>query len=124
MSLLNGTAVAPRYDVPPSPTKSGVQTKEGGGDMRRSWKWGLPAVALSAGIAVGLAAGPLDAQQKNVLVSKKVSAAPPMEPAMSEAWKDAQPLAVKVIGGKNLPGGSTEVTLRSVYAGDTVYFLM
>src|SRR5713101_1361271 len=92
--------------------------------MRRSWKWGLPLVALSAGIAVGLAAGPLDAQQKNVLVSKKVSAAPPMEPAMSEAWKDAQPLAVKAIGGKNLPGGSTEVTLRSVYAGDTVYFLM
>jgi len=43
---------------------------------------------------------------------------------MGDAWKDAPPLAVKVVGGKNLPGGSTEVTLRSVYAGEMVYFLM
>ncbi len=91
--------------------------------MKHSWKRMLPVLALSAGIAVALVAGPTDAQQKNVLVSKKVSAPPPMEPAMGDAWKDAQPLTVKVVGGKNLPGGSTEVTLRSVYAGDTIYFL-
>src|SRR5207253_1311370 len=42
------------------------------GNMRRSRKWVLLVAALSAGIAVGLAAGPLDAQQKNVLVAKKV----------------------------------------------------
>ena len=92
--------------------------------MRRPWKWVLPAAVLSAGIAIGLLAGPLDAQPKNILVSKKVSAGPPMEPAMGDAWKDAPALVVKVLGGKNLPGGSTEVTLRSVYAGDTIYFLM
>jgi hypothetical protein len=93
--------------------------------MKHAWKWMFPAIALSAGIAVGLAffAAPADAQQKNVLVSKMVSAPPPMEPAMGDAWKGAPPLTVKVLGGKNLPGGSTEVTLRSVYAGDTIYFL-
>ncbi|TMA94275.1 MAG: ethylbenzene dehydrogenase [Deltaproteobacteria bacterium] len=92
--------------------------------MRRSWNWSLVAVLLTVGIALGLGVGSLDAQQKNLLVSKKVGAPPPMDPAMGEAWKDAQPLTFKVLGGKNLPGGSTEVTLRSVYTGDTVYFLV
>jgi len=92
--------------------------------MRRSWNWSLVAVLLTVGIALGLGVGSLDAQQKNLLVSKKVGAPPPMDPAMGEAWKDAQPLTFKVLGGKILPGGSTEVTLRSVYTGDTVYFLV
>ena len=92
--------------------------------MTRSWKW-IPAAGLvAAGLVIGLSAGALDAQQKNVLVAKKVSAPPPMEPAMSDAWKDAPPLTVKVVGGKNLPGGSTEVTLRALYTADSVYFLM
>jgi hypothetical protein len=81
-------------------------------------------IVLSTGIAVGLVAGPADAQQKNLLVAKKAAAAPPMEPALGEAWKDAQPLAFRAVGGKNLPGGATDVTLRAVYAGDTIYFLM
>ena len=42
---------------------------------------------------------------------------------MDATWKKAPPLTVKAVGGKNLPGGSTEVTLRAVYAADTVYFL-
>jgi hypothetical protein len=90
--------------------------------MRTSWKWILPAVAVTAGMLVGLAAGPLDAQQKNVLVSKKVAAAPALDATLDAAWQGAPALTVKVVGGKNLPGGSTEVTLRSVYSGDTVYF--
>jgi hypothetical protein len=43
---------------------------------------------------------------------------------MKDAWKDAQPLTVKVLGGKNLPGGSTEVSIRSVHTDDMVYFLV
>jgi hypothetical protein len=43
---------------------------------------------------------------------------------MEEAWKQAPPLTVKVVGGRNLPGGATEVTLRSLYTADTVYFLV
>jgi hypothetical protein len=90
--------------------------------MRSSWKWIAPAVAVTTGMLIGLAAGPIDAQQKNVLVSKKAAAAPALDGTLDAAWQGAPALAVKVVGGKNLPGGSTEVTLRSVYAGDTVYF--
>jgi hypothetical protein len=94
------------------------------GNMRRPSKWILAVTALSVGIAIGSTAGPLAAQPKNVLVSKKASAPPPMEPAMGDAWKGAQPLTVKAIGGKNLSGGSTEVMLYSVYTSDSIYFLM
>ena len=55
--------------------------------MRRSWNWSLVAVLLTVGIALGLGVGTVDAQQKNLLISKKVSAPPPMDPAMGEAWK-------------------------------------
>src|SRR5262245_46490445 len=57
-------------------------------------------VVMSAGIPIGLVPRPLQAQQ-NVLVSKKVTAPPPMEPEVGDAWKVAQPLTVKAIGGKN-----------------------
>ncbi len=92
--------------------------------MNHSWKWVLPALLIATGIGLGLFAGPLDAQQKNVLASKKVAAPPTLDGVMDDLWKQAKPLTVKVVGGKNLPGGSTEVTLRSVYSGDMVYFLM
>jgi len=92
--------------------------------MNRTWKWVLPALLIAAGIGLGLFAGPLDAQQKNVLVSKKVAAPPTLDGVMENTWKQAKPFTVKVVGGKNLPGGTTEVTLRSVYSGDMVYFLM
>jgi len=44
-------------------------------------------VALGTGLA--RFAAPSDAQEQNRLVVKKVSAAPPMEPAMGDARKDA-----------------------------------
>ena len=47
--------------------------------------------------------------------AKKVAAAPTLDGAMDDALEGGAPLAVKAIGGKNLPGGSTEVTLRAVY---------
>ena len=81
-------------------------------------------LSLITGVGVGLVAWPIEAQQKNLLVAKKVAAAPALDGAMDDAWKGVSSLTVKVVGGKNLPGGSTEVTLRSVYAGDTVYFYM
>jgi len=90
--------------------------------MRRSWMVALSAAVPIVALAVGLLAGPLDAQQKNVLVSKKVAAAPALDGALDAAWNGAQPLTVKATGGKNLPGGSTEVMLRSLYTADTVYF--
>ena len=91
--------------------------------MKHSWKWMLPALLLAAGVGLGLLAGPLDAQSKNVLVAGKVAAAPALDGTMDAAWNAAQPLTVKAVGGKNLPGGSTEVTLRAMYTADSVYFL-
>jgi len=92
--------------------------------MRTSWKWTIPALLLVAGMVLGLLVGQPEAQQKNVLVAKKVAAGPTLDGTMKDAWKDAQPLTVKALGGKNLPGGSTEVTIRSVYTDDMVYFLV
>lgn len=91
--------------------------------MKRSWTWIAPAVLVSAGIVVGLLATPIDAQQKNVLVSKKAAAAPALDGTLDETWKSAPETTVKVVGGRNLPGGSTEVKMRSVYAGDSIYFM-
>ncbi|MBI4011099.1 MAG: ethylbenzene dehydrogenase [Candidatus Rokubacteria bacterium] len=92
--------------------------------MGRSWKWTLPALLVVAGVAFGLLVGQPEAQQKNLLVSKKVAAGPTLDGTMKDVYKDAQPLTVKAVGGKNLPGGSTEVTIRSVHTDDMVYFLV
>jgi hypothetical protein len=89
----------------------------------KSWKLTIPTLVLAAGIGLGFLVGQPEAQQKNTLVSKKVAAGPTLDGTMKDAWKDAAPLMVKVIGGRNLPGGSTEITIRSVYTDDTVYFL-
>jgi Ethylbenzene dehydrogenase len=90
--------------------------------MRRSRMVALSAAVPMVALAVGLWVGALDAQQKNVLVSKKVAAAPALDGALDAAWNGAQPLTVKAIGGKNLPSGSTEVVLRSLSTSDSIYF--
>lgn len=82
----------------------------------------LAALLVTAGLAVGPLAAPAEAQ--NVLVARKAAAAPTLDGQMEALWKDAKPLAVKVSGGRNLSGGSTEVTLRALYSGDTIYFLV
>jgi hypothetical protein len=81
-------------------------------------------LVLALGVGLGLAVGLTDAQEKNVLVAKKVATAPTLDGVMEDAWKAAGPLTVKVIGGRNLSGGSTEVSLRAVYTADMVYFLV
>lgn len=87
-------------------------------------KWMIPMLAVALGIGMGLVVGPTDAQQKNLLAAQKVAAAPALDGTIDATWQKAQPLTVKAVGGKNLPGGSTEVSLRAVYVGDTIYFLM
>src|SRR5262249_15087333 len=89
--------------------------------MQGSWKWTGLATLLVVGIAVGLLVGQPAAQQKNILVSRKATAAPPMEPTLGDAWKNATPLTFKVVGGKNLANGSTDVAMRSLYADDAIY---
>src|SRR5688500_19577690 len=91
--------------------------------MKRPWRILVTSVAVTAGLSLALAGADLEAQQKSPLVSKKVAAAPALDGSLDAAWKTAVPLTVKVVGGKNLPGGTTDVTIRSVYAGDSVYFM-
>jgi hypothetical protein len=90
--------------------------------MRRSHSFKIGSL-IAAGLVVGLLAGSPDAQQRNVLVAKKVTAAPATDGSLDATWNGATPLTVKVVGGKNLPGGTTDVTIRSVYADDTIYFM-
>jgi hypothetical protein len=92
--------------------------------MKLACKWMLPMVALGFGVGLALTAGPGDAQQKTLLVAKKTTAAPALDGTWDAAWKAATPLTVKVIGGRGLQNGSTEVSLRAVYTADTAYFLM
>jgi hypothetical protein len=92
--------------------------------MNRPWMLTIAAALVTVGVVVGLAATPLDAQSKNVLVAKKVAAAPALDGTLDAAWNGAQPLAVKAVGGKNLPGSSSDVTLRSVYTTDSIYFFV
>lgn len=91
--------------------------------MRRMCTWITAALVLAGWASLPLVTRPLEAQQKNVLVAKKVTAAPTLDGVMEDAWKAAEPLTVKVVGGRNLPAGSTEVTLRAVYTADMVYVL-
>jgi hypothetical protein len=79
---------------------------------------------LLVGMALFVLAWPLEAQQKNVLVAKKVGAAPTLDGAIDDTWKGARALTVRAGGGRNFPAGASEITLRSVHAGDTVYFHM
>src|SRR5438093_8494484 len=90
-----------------------------GDAMRGLWKVLAVSVAVVTGLSFGLPTGRPEAQQKNLLVAKKTAAAPAVDGSLDAAWNAAQPLVVRAIGGKNLPGGSTEVSLRSVVAGDT-----
>ncbi len=87
-------------------------------------RWSITVLVVSLGIGLSLSGGPSDAQQKNVLVAKKVAGAPGLDGTVDAAWQGAQPLTVKVVSGRNLPGGSTEVSLRALHTADTVYFLM
>jgi hypothetical protein len=91
--------------------------------MKRLWTWAVCTLLLIAGIVLGPFARPLEAQQ-NILVAKKVVAPPTLDGVMEDLWKGTTPLTVKVVGGRNLPGGTTEVTLRSLYTADMLYFLV
>lgn len=86
-------------------------------------RWTLPAVLAMVGVGLVLFAGPLEAQ-KNVLVAKKVASPPTLDGVVEDLWKESPPHTVRVVGGRNLPKGRTEVTLRALYTDAMVYFLV
>ena len=82
--------------------------------MKLPSKWVLAAFAGALGVALGLTLGTGDAQQKNQLTAKKIAAAPSLDGAMDASWQGAAPMTVKVVGGRGLQNGSTEVSIRAV----------
>jgi hypothetical protein len=66
----------------------------------------------------------LNTEQANTLIVKKVATGPVLDGAAEALWDQAQPLTLKVVGGQNLPGRSTEVTLRALNTATTAYFLL
>ena len=85
-------------------------------------KW--PAVCTVFLMGVGLLLAVTSMAQQNVLVAKKVAAGPTLDGTVKDLWNQAPAFTFKVVGGRNLTGGSTEGTLRALYTADTVYFLL
>jgi hypothetical protein len=86
--------------------------------------WIVPMLGLAIAVALAATAGDGLAQQKNLLLARKAPAPPTLDGTVDESWKAAEPLTVRAVGGRNLPGGATEVSIRALYTADTVYFLM
>lgn len=96
--------------------------------------WNSLATALILGVAVGIAAvtgcGGDDEDNTttekpgpNTLQSRKVTAAPVLDGNGNDAaWKDAHPLEFITSGGAN--SSVLDVSMKSVYAADMVYFLV
>ena len=89
---------------------------------RASCRWFMRCVVLCATVVL-LALPGAGAAQDTTLVAKKVAAGPTLDGKMKPIWQQATPLSIKLSGGRNLPGGSTEVKLRALYDNDTAYFL-
>lgn len=89
-------------------------------------------IILAAGLTLSLAAGlavPLGlarnaaAEDTNTVVSVKTDFAPAIDGVIESGWSKASAITIPVAGGQNLPDGKSEVTLKSVYTDDMVYFL-
>lgn len=90
--------------------------------MRRLWTPLVLVMVIGTGALLGISTAPLDAQQR-VLVAKRIAGEPALDGSLDAAWQAAPVATVKVVGGRNLPGGATEVAMRALYTKDTVYFM-
>ena len=59
--------------------------------------------------------------QVNILTAVKTDKAPVLDGKAEEQWNKAQVMNIQVFGGANM--GSSTVSLKSVYTGDSIYFL-
>ena len=85
------------------------------------------ALAAAAAALLGACATPEEATAPNVLVAAKVATPPVLDgDANDPAWAAAKAIKVELSGGKNFAGGKGESkgTLKAVYSGDMVYFLV
>ncbi len=85
------------------------------------------ALSLAAATALlGACATKEEPVAANVLVAAKVSAPPTLDGTANDAaWAAAKSISVDLAEGANFGGkGTTTATLKAVYSGDTVYFLL
>lgn len=83
--------------------------------------------AAAAAALLGACATKEDAGAPNVLVAAKVATPPVLDgDANDPAWAVAKAITVEITGGKNFAGGKgdSKATLKAVYSGDMVYFLV
>jgi hypothetical protein len=84
------------------------------------------ALALAVIAAAACSTQQETAATSNTLLAAKVATAPSMTAGATDpAWAAAKPLTIELSGGENFGGkGSTTATLKAVYSGDMVYFLV
>jgi len=86
------------------------------------------AVSIAAAAALlGACATKEEAAAPNVLVAAKVATPPTLDGVANDAaWASAKPISVALAEGANFAGGKgeTTATLKAVYSGDMVYFLV
>ena len=86
----------------------------------------LTLIAVAVAALFGCATGQDDGAN-NVLIAARVAAPPTLDGnAGDAAWAQAKPLTVKLADGVNFAGGKgeTTATLKAVYSGDMIYFLV
>lgn len=86
----------------------------------------LVAAAVAAAALAACATKEETATAPNVLVAAKVATPPTLDgDANDAAWAAAKSIKVALSDGANFGGkGETTATLKAVYSGDTVYFLV
>jgi hypothetical protein len=81
-------------------------------------RWATLALAVACTLSA-------TANAQYVLNAKKVTQAPVLAAlAADPAWANATELKVKLNNGQNFDNGSTVASFKSVYVGDTIYFLV
>jgi hypothetical protein len=63
------------------------------------------------------------AQDSGALTAVKVDKPPVLDGKIDDIWKKAREIKINLMGGANLPKGSTEVSLKAVYTANDIYFL-
>ena len=86
----------------------------------------LTALAIATAL-LGACVTKEEAVAPNVLVAAKVATAPVLDGIANDAaWTAAKPVSVALTGGMNFANGKgeTTATLKAVYSGDMVHFLV
>jgi len=95
------------------------------GEMKMSIR--APIALTAVALALAACSTPDAPVAPNVLVAAKVATPPTLDGNASDAaWAAARPITVALSDGVNFAGGKgeTKATLKAVYSGDMVYFLI